>query len=148
MEKIHHFDEFEVGQTLTSPPFSFNQEEIIHFSERYDPQPMHTDPDGAKDSIIGKFIASGWHTAAYTIHMLISNFIAIPGGMVGLEVNGLRWKLPVHPDEELRAEVEILEKRLMKSRPGFGLVTYQCRVKNPEEAIVLEMTTTTMVRSK
>jgi acyl dehydratase len=118
-----YLEDFEVGQILRGTKrVRVSVADIIRFADEYDPQPFHLDEDAAKRSIFDGLAASGWHTAALTMRLLVESDLRIAGGLIGLGFEELRWPRPVRPGDELRVECEVLEKRESKSRPQQGLL--------------------------
>jgi acyl dehydratase len=118
-----YLEDLETGQVFRgSTHIRVTVEDIIRFAREYDPQPFHLDDKAAKESIFGGLAASGWHTAAMTMRMLVDGDCRIAGGLIGLGFEELRWPRPVRPGDELRVQSEILEKRESKSRQDQGLV--------------------------
>jgi acyl dehydratase len=118
-----YLEDLETGQVFRgSTRIRVTVEDIIRFAREYDPQPFHLDDKAAKESIFGGLAASGWHTAAMTMRMLVDGDCRIAGGLIGLGFEELRWPRPVRPGDELRVQSEILEKRESKSRQDQGLV--------------------------
>ena len=89
-----------------------------------------------RDSIFGGLAASGWHTAAITMRLLVDSDLKPAGGIVGAGFDELRWPLPVRPGDELRVESEVLEVRPSKSRPEQGLVKLRTTTLNQDEQVV------------
>jgi acyl dehydratase len=111
------------GQRYGSPKrITVTAPDITAFAAEYDPQPFHLDAEAAKRSVFGGLAASGWHTAAMTMRMLVESDLWPAGGIVGAGMDELRWPRPVHPGDELSIETEILEVRPSRSRPEQGLV--------------------------
>lgn len=140
----HHFDEFVVGETLISE-FSFSQDEIVHFGERYDAQTMHVDPHAAKDTRFGGLIASGWQTAAMTINRMVQDHIDVPGGIVGLGMEKLRWKAPVRADDRLTCTAIVKSKKRSQSIEKSGVIVFEFHLDNQHGQRVLEMITPTLM---
>ena len=143
---ITQFNALYAGQTFTSQ-FSFSVEEITHFGQRYDRQPMHICADAAKESRFNTLIASGWQTATVTIDHLIQDHIHTPLGMVGMGIENLRWKKPVFPGDVLTATYTVESVRLSASRPGDGVAVFHCHVANAAGETVLEMTIPTILHA-
>jgi acyl dehydratase len=95
--------------------------EITDFAAQFDPQPFHLDNAAARGTLFGGLVASGWHTAALTMRLLVDGF-PVAGGIVGLGVDELRWPAPLRAPDVLHAEIEVLEARPSRSRPDSGLV--------------------------
>ncbi|HUD96237.1 MAG TPA: MaoC family dehydratase [Woeseiaceae bacterium] len=118
-----YLEDLETGQVFRgSTRIRVTVEDIIRFAREYDPQPFHLDDKAAKESIFGGLAASGWHTAAMTMRLLVDGDCRIAGGLIGLGFEEMRWPRPVRPGDELRAQSEVLEKRESKSRQDQGLV--------------------------
>jgi acyl dehydratase len=105
-------------------------EDIKRFAAAFDPQPFHLDEAAARQSRFGELIASGWHTAAMTMRLLVESEFTPAGGLIGAGVEELRWPKPVRPGDELRVESEILEVRASKSRPDRGLIKVKMTTRN------------------
>ncbi len=128
------FEDFPVGSRFVSSRQTISKEEIIAFARRYDPQPFHIDSE-PNDNLLGGLAASGWQTAAISMRLFVDT-MQVEGGIVGRAIDELRWPLAVHPGDELRVEVEILEARLSLSKPGFGLIRYRSLTKNQDDKVV------------
>ena len=118
------------GQSYGSGRLKVDRERIKSFAAEFDPQPFHLDEEAARRSIFGGLAASGWHTAAMTMHLLVGSEFRPAGGIVGAGFDEFRWPLPVRPGDELHVEVEVLEVRPSKSRPTQGLVKIRTTTRN------------------
>jgi acyl dehydratase len=139
MDGYTYFEDCEVGAVTETGEIEMTEAEIIKFASEYDPQPMHVDPEAAK-SITGGLIASGWHTAATTMKLMVTrgNYRPAPG-TVGLGFEHLRWNQPVRPGDRLRLRVEVLQTRASQSKPGWGIVTNKFTTLNQRGEPVQEM---------
>jgi acyl dehydratase len=127
------------GFTVTAPAVTVTEAEAIAFARQFDPQPFHTDPVAARDSLFGGLVLSGWHTAALTMRMLASTAIAqIANGMVGLEARHMRWPHPTRPGDSLQLTAEVLESRPSRTRPGWGTAVVRMTVRNQHGRTVME----------
>lgn len=118
-----HLEDFEVGQVFRGTNrVRVDLADIVRFAAEYDPQPFHLDEEAAKRSVFNGLAASGWHTAALTMRLLVDSDLRIAGGLIGLGFEEMRWPRPVRPGDELRVESEVLEKRESQSRPQQGLL--------------------------
>src|ERR1700745_2747571 len=116
-------EDFAPGQKYQSAArVTVDADSIKAFAQQYDPQPYHLDEGAARDSIFKGLAASGWHTAALTMRLIVGSEIHPAGGVLGAGMDELRWPKPVRPGDELHVESEILEVRPSKSRPDRGLV--------------------------
>lgn len=117
-----YFEDFAVGQTFGSGRLIIDKERIQSFAAEFDPQPFHLDEAAAKDTFFRGLAASGWHTAAATMRLLVESDLKPAGGIVGASFDELRWTRPVRPGDELHLQTEVLEVRRSKSRPGQGSI--------------------------
>lgn len=136
-----YLDEFSVGQTEAFGSYKVNREEVIEFASRYDPQPFHLDDEAAAAyPIFGRVAASGWHTAAMAMRMIVDHGRQSGGHSVGSPgVDELRWRRPVYPGDTLRTESEVLEIRGSKSRPEIGSVKSRITLFNQHDEPVMSM---------
>jgi acyl dehydratase len=125
-----YLEDFSVGQTYGSGRLRVEEERIKSFATEFDPQPFHLDADAARASILGGLAASGWHTAALTMRLLVESELKPAGGIVGVGFDELRWPRPVRPRDELRVESVVLEVRPSKSRPEQGLLKVRTTTLN------------------
>ena len=102
-----YLEDFAVGQTYGSGRLTVDENRIKIFAAEFDPQPFHLDDEAARHSIFGKLAASGWHTAALTMRLLVEGELKPAGGIVGVGFDEFRWPLPVRPGDELYVESEI-----------------------------------------
>src|SRR5215217_7844612 len=116
-----YLEDFEAGQTFRSGRIPIDAERIKSFAAEFDPQPFHLEERAAADSIFRGLAASGWHTAAITMRLLVDSDLKPAGGIVGAGFDEFRWPRPVRPGEVLRVESEVLETRASKSRPEQGV---------------------------
>jgi acyl dehydratase len=114
-----------------------SEQEILDFARQYDPQPMHIDPNAASFTIYGGLIASGWHTGALFMRLLVTNLIASTTSMGSPGMEDLRWPSPVRPGDTLSAEIELLETRASNSRPTMGIVRWRGEVRNQHGQLVM-----------
>jgi acyl dehydratase len=135
-----YLEDFTVGQTFGSRRLKVDKEQIKTFAAEFDPQPFHLDENAAQETIFGGLAASGWHTAALTMRLLVESDIAPEGGIVGAGFDEFRWPRPVRPGDELRIESEVLEVRASKSRPNQGLIKVRTTTLNQmDEAVQVQI---------
>ena len=127
---VRYLEDFEPGQIFGSGRLRVDRERIKSFGAEFDPQPFHVDESAARDSFFKGLAASGWHTAAMTMRLLVEGELKPAGGTIGAGIDELRWPRPVRPDDELRVESEILEVRASKSRPDQGLIKVKTTTLN------------------
>jgi acyl dehydratase len=127
---MRYLEDFEPGQKFGSSTLRVEEERIKRFAAEFDPQPFHLDDAAARASLFRGLAASGWHTAAMTMRLLVESDVKPAGGIVGAGFDEFRWPRPVRPGDELRVESEILEVRLSKSRPDQGWVKVRTTTYN------------------
>ncbi len=123
-------EDFAAGQTFRSGRMRVDADRVKRFAAEFDPQPFHLDEAAARRSFFGGLAASGWHTAAMTMRLLVESELRPAGGIVGAGFDEFRWPRPVRPGDELHLEIEVLEVRPSKSRPGQGLVKIRTTTLN------------------
>src|ERR1700731_3322986 len=133
----HYLEDFAVGQTFRSGRLRIDGERALAFAAEFDPQPFHLDETAARHSIFGEMTASGWHTAAVTMRLLVETELKPAGGFVGAGLDECRWSRPVRPGDELRVECEVIEVRPSKSRPEQGLIKLRTTTLNQDDEAVL-----------
>ena len=125
-----YLEEFAVGQRFGSGRLRIDRERLKSFAAEFDPQPFHLDEEAARDTMFRGLAASGWHTAALTMRLLVESEFKPAGGIIGGRFDEFRWPLPVRPGDELRVEVEVLEVRPSTSRPNQGIVKIRTTTLN------------------
>ena len=128
------FEDFPIGTRLLSREQTISADEIVEFAGRYDPQPFHLTSDPG-ENLLGGLVASGWQTASVSMRLFIET-MEVKGGIIGRAIDELRWPAPVNPDDRIRVEIEILEARLSKSKPGYGIVRYRSLTLNQNDKVV------------
>jgi acyl dehydratase len=128
--KTLFLEDFSAGRIFGTGRLRVDSPGIKRFAAEFDPQPFHLDETAAVDSIFGSLAASGWHTAALTMRLLVDSELKPAGGLIGLGFDELRWPRAVRPGDELRVETEVLEVRQSKSRPDQGLVKVRMTTMN------------------
>src|SRR5438094_6229877 len=132
-----YLEDFEVAQMFGgSARIGIDPERVKTFAAEFDPQPFHLDERAASDSIFRGLAASGWHTAAVTMRLLVESELKPAGGIIGAGFDELRWPRPVRPGDELRVESEVLEVRPSKSRPVQGMTKVRTRALNQNSETV------------
>jgi acyl dehydratase len=126
-----YFEDVEVGEEQSFGSYEVDEAEIVEFGEQYDPQVFHTDPEAARESLFGELVASGWHTCAMTMRLLVEHELSETKALGAIGVDELRWKEPVYPGDTLRVETRVLGKE--DWQPGTGLVRSQTRTINGDD---------------
>jgi acyl dehydratase len=129
--QVRYLEDFMPGQKFGGPErLRVDAARIKSFAAEFDPQSFHLDDTAASASIFRGLAASGWHTAAMTMKLLVASELKPAGGIVGAGFDEFRWPTPVRPGDELRVESEVLEVRPSKSRPDIGLVKLRTTTYN------------------
>lgn len=142
------YEYFHVGDKSEFGDYLVTEAEIIEFSTKYDPQPIHTDTAFAANSFHGQLIASGWLTAAIMMRLLCDHIMKDSSGIGSPGVDQLRWLRPVVAGDRLKATVEVTATRESKSKPGVGIVNYDIAVFNGKEQPVMTLSSTGMFLTK
>jgi acyl dehydratase len=149
MTREYHFEDFAVGQTFRSGSFRMERDRMVAFAQEFDPQPQHVSEEAAAASQFGELVASGWHTAAVSMRLFISEALPpIAGGAQGAGVDALAWPRPVRPGDELHVEAEVVAARPSRSRPDKGILSVRNTTFNQDGEVVHTATHTTMVPRK
>jgi acyl dehydratase len=125
-----YLEDFEPGQKFGSGRLRVEPARIKSFAAEFDPQPFHLDETSARNSIFKGLAASGWHTAAMSMRLLVEGELKPAGGIIGAGFDELRWPRPVRPGDELHVESEVLEVRPSKSRPDQGVIKVRTTTLN------------------
>ena len=139
-----YFEDLAVGQKFASPTLSIDADAITAFAAQFDPQPFHLDDEAARHTIFEGLAASGWHTAALTMRLCVASDFRPAGGIVGIG-GELNWLKPVRPGDALRLEIEVIETRASRSRPGQGIVKVRLTTLNQDDEPVQIFTPTLFV---
>ena len=134
-----YLDDFQVGQKFDSASHAVDVAQIKAFASQFDPQPFHLDEQAASNSLFAGLAASGWHTAAITMRLLVTSGVPIAGGLIGAgcEIN---WPIPTRPGDVLTVKSEVLKVSESRSRPDRGIVTLHSKTHNQAGEVVQEMT--------
>ena len=129
------FEDFPGGTRLISSTHRVTADAIMEFARAFDPQIFHLDPKSAQQTLFGGLAASGWHTAAVSMRLFVDT-MDVAGGIIGMGVDELKWPNAVRPGDDVRVEIEILEARRSKSRPGYGIIRIRNVTKNQRDEMV------------
>jgi acyl dehydratase len=130
-----YLDDLHIGQQFVSDSRAIDAAEIVRFAGEFDPQPFHLDDIAARGTPFGGLVASGWHTAALTMRLLVEGGAPIAGGIVG--VGGeITWLKPTRPGDVLRVHSEVTDIRPSQSRPDRGVVTVRSETRNQRDEAV------------
>jgi acyl dehydratase len=143
-----YFEDYRGGLVLECGSFAVEQSEMIAFAERYDPQDFHTDPDAAARSVYGGLIASGWHTAAMTMRLLVAKYLSSVSSLGSPGIDELRWLAPVRPADTLSVRVTVLDARRSRSKPDRGVVRSLIEVSNQRGELVMSLKAINLLRCR
>ncbi len=142
-----YFEDLEVGSTSKFGRYDVTREEVMEFAQKYDPQPFHLDDEAAAKTHFGRLSASGWHTCAMTMAMLVENMkTSRQAGLGSPGMDNLRWVKPVYPGDTLRVETTIIEKRRSKNRPDMGLFKSDLTIFNQNDEPVMTMRSNGLIK--
>jgi len=133
-----YLEDLYVGRRFTSGTHTIDEVEIKTFARQFDPQPFHLDDDAARATLLGGLAASGWHTAAITMRLLVESGLPLAGGIIGAG-GEIAWPKPTRPGDTLRVESEVLEVAPSRSRPDRGMATVRSVTRNQKDEAVQEL---------
>jgi acyl dehydratase len=137
---LSYFEDYALGSTYECGSVSIDQASIIAFAKEFDPQPFHVDPVAAAAGPYGGLIASGWHTAALVMRLLVENYLAAESSLGSAGLDELRWPHPVRPGDTLRVRATVVESRRSLSKPDRGIVKTMVEATNSGGATVMRAT--------
>ena len=141
-----YFEDISVGTRQAFGAYAVTREEVIAFAQKYDPQPFHLSDEAAAQTHFGRLSASGWHSCAMTMAMIVENMRHNRQGSLGSPgIDELQWLKPVFPGDTLRCESEVLSKRRSESRPEMGLFKSRITVFNQDDVPVMTFVSNGMV---
>src|SRR5438093_6738236 len=143
--KEHYFDDLKTGDRFQSEPLNVTVKQLIEFAHKFDPQMFHLSRKSAERTIFKGLVASGWHTAAITMRLFVQT-LNFAGGAIGLGVDKVRWPNAVRPGDVLTVETNILDARLSRSRPRYGIIRLRNVTTNQRGEVVQTMLASVMVR--
>jgi acyl dehydratase len=146
---MQYLEDLVVGRKSAFGSYQVTRQEVLEFARKYDPQPFHLSDEAAAQTHFGRLAASGWHTCAMTMAMIVENLEAHEqAGLGSPGVDELRWLKPVFPGDTLRAETEILEVKPSRSKPDIGSFRSRCTVFNQDDQPVLSFISIVLIRRR
>lgn len=130
-----YFEDLHVGDRFETSSYTMNEDEIKSFATQFDPQPFHLDATLAKGTFFGELVASGWHVAAVSMRLIVTEGPKFAAGIIGLG-GELKWSNPTRPGDKLRVVSEIVEIRESRSNPERGTVTIVNETRNQRDEVV------------
>jgi len=126
-----YWEDMEVGAETIFGHYDVTREEVLEFAHKYDPQPFHLSDEAAARTHFGRIAASGWHTAAMTMRVIVDALSKQPQASLGSPgVDDLRWLRPVYPGDTLTMRGSIVDKTPSRSKPELGTIRTQTIVTN------------------
>ncbi len=132
-----HFEDYTPGTVVEYGPIAVDEQDVVEFARRYDPQPIHIDCERAARGPFGGVIASGWHTAALMMRLLVDHFLSRTASLASPGIDELRWLAPVRPGDKLRVRIAVLDARRSTSKPDRGVVRSSIEVINQRDEVVM-----------
>ena len=136
---VRYFEDYRVGDSAEFGAYQVTEEEVVEYARRFDPQPFHVDAEAAKQTLFGGLVASGWHTCAVMMSMIVESLNeAKAAGLGSPGIESCRWPRPVRAGDTLSGDSEVLEVWPSKSKP-MGFSRSRTRLANQHGEIVLEI---------
>lgn len=135
-----YYEDIAVGEPETLGQVRADRDEMVAFAQRYDPQPIHTDPDAAAGSHFGGLVASGWYTASLCMRVLVEEVLDDSAALGALGLDELQWPAPVRPGDVLEISNEVIEKRPSESQPSTGVVRAELVATRTDDTVVCRWT--------
>lgn len=148
-DDLTYFEDLEPGVTASFGRYEVTRAEVIDFASKYDPQPFHLSDEAAAQTHFGRISASGWHTCAMVMRMLVDNITERKqAGLGSPGLDELRWLKPVYPGDTLRVETCIIDKVPSRSRPEMGSFRSEVKVFNQDDVMVATMKSIGLIRRR
>ena len=144
-----YFEDNVPGAKSSYGRYEVTRDEVVQFATKYDPQPFHLSDEAAAKTYFGRMSASGWHTAAMMMRMIVDNISDIQqAGLGSPGIDQLRWLKPVYPGDVLRVETEVLDKRPSRSRLDMGSFRSQATIYNQDNIAVMTVISIGLIRMR
>jgi acyl dehydratase len=134
-----YLEDLSVGDRFQSGEHALDAAQIKAFASQFDPQPFHTDEEAAKNTFFGGLAASGWHTAALTMKLLVDSGIPLAEGIIG-SGGEILWPKPTRPGDVLHVVSEVIDITPSRSKPGRAVVTVRCETRNQRGEVLQYLT--------
>ena len=145
-DNLRHYEDFPVGEAVTSGAYLVTVDEIKEFAREFDPQPFHLDEEAAAKSVLGGLCASGWHSCSIMNRLLVDDHVGKSAAMGSFGMEEVRWLQPVYPGDTLSLRRTVLEKRLSKRRPEMGILKLHWELLDQKGVLKLDSTGYTLTR--
>jgi acyl dehydratase len=143
-----YFEDYLPGSVSEFGSIALDEAEIIDFAKRFDPQEFHIDPEAAARGPFGGLIASGWHTGALMMRMMVDNYLSKASSLGSPGIDELRWLRPVRPGDTLRLRATVLDTKRSQSKPDRGVVWTLTEVLNQNGEVVMSVKAMTLIRCR
>ena len=144
-----YWEDVEVGSTRLFGHYDVTREEVLEFAHKYDPQPFHVSDEAAARTHFGRIAASGWHTAAMSMRVIVDALSIEPQASLGSPgVDDLRWLKPVYPGDRLAVSGRVVDKTPSRSKPGLGTIRSQTTVTNQDGVDVMRFTSIVLMQRR
>ena len=134
-----YLDDLKAGDRFVSGEYALDEAQITAFAAQFDPQPFHLDHEAAKATLFGGLAASGWHTAAITMRLLVGQGLPLAGGIIGAG-GEIAWPKPTRPGDVLHVESEVVSVTPSRSRPDRGMVVVRSETRNQHGDVLQQST--------
>ena len=141
-----YLEDYPPGAVALYGPIVVDEAEVVDFARRYDPQPFHIDHAAAAKSPFGGLIASGWHTSAMMMRVLVDRFFSPVAGLGSPGIDELRWTAPVRPGDRLYVKVTVIDARHSASKPDRGLLRLETQVLKEDGTPAMTMKAMSFVK--
>lgn len=143
-----YFEDYVPGAVCVYGEIVMTEADILDFARRYDPQPMHTNADAATSGPFGGLIASGWHTTACVMRVLVERYLSHVAAIVSPGIDELRWTAPVRPGDVLHVRITVESASVSRSKPDRGLIRTFIEALNQRGEVVLSMKAMNLMRRR
>ncbi len=141
-----YLEDYVEGTTHEFGPITITEDEIVQFGKKFDPQLFHMDPNGAKETVYGGLIASGWHTCSLFMRLFVQYYLPGQASLGGPGVDKLRWLKPVRPGDKLFARITVHKVKPSSSKPDRGVLFSFCEMLNQKKEVVMTMMGINLIR--
>jgi acyl dehydratase len=141
-----YFEDYQPGEVYEYGYATVDQEEVVAFARRFDPQPIHADTEFAAAGPFGGLIASGWHTGAIFMRLFADHYLSRVASLASPGLDELRWPAPVRPGDTLRLRTTTTETRRSRSKPDRGLIVTRAELLNTADSVVLSLKAMNLLR--
>ncbi|MEK9971253.1 MAG: MaoC family dehydratase [Ferrovibrio sp.] len=143
---MQYYEDIQPGAVREIGSHTFTADSIIAFARQFDPQPFHIDSDAARKSSFGGLVASGWHTAATIMRLLVDSAIDLDASLGSPGFDDLAWLKPVRPGDTIRGRMTCIDKTPSRSRPGIGSARFLVEAFNQHDELVMRFTSIGIMR--